>query len=234
MPLSSSAHPVDSGRRDSFSSASRGNADQLYRAAIRHSRHVRWLRLAVPAVLAAALVVVVGANYMPTVRGLRLPGELGKMVIKGTRITMQQPHLTGYTVDSRPYEFMANSAEQDITKPDLMELHQIQAKMEMEDKSTVNLTSTSGSYDMKTEILNLNESIHVVSSSGYEARLSEAAIDVHKGVLVSEKPVWVKLTGAVINAKRLEVRDSGEVIRFGGGVTMVVQPDQVTAQASNR
>jgi lipopolysaccharide export system protein LptC len=233
MPLSS-AYPVGSGRHGGFTTASHGNADRRYRAAMRHSRHVQWLRLGVPAVLAAALVVVVGANYLPTVGGLRLPGELGKMVIKGTRVTMQQPHLTGYTVDSRPYEFTASSAEQDITKPDQMELHQIQAKMVMEDKSTVNVTSASGLYDMKTEILNLNESIHLTSSTGYEARLTDAAIDVHKGVLVSEKPVWVKLTGAVINAKRLEVRDSGEVIRFGGGVTMVVQPDQVSARANER
>jgi len=233
MPLSS-AYPVGSGRHRGLSTASLGDADRRYRAAMRHSRHVQWLRLGVPAVLAAALVVVVGANYMPTVGGLRLPGELGKMVIKGTRVTMQQPHLTGYTVDSRPYEFTASSAEQDITKPDQMELHQIQAKMVMEDKSTVNVTSASGLYDMKTEILNLNESIHLISSTGYEARLTDAAIDVHKGVLVSEKPVWVKLTGAVINAKRLEVRDSGEVIRFGGGVTMVVQPDQITAQKSQQ
>jgi lipopolysaccharide export system protein LptC len=233
MPLSS-AYPVGSGRHGGFTTASHGDADRRYRAAMRHSRHVQWLRLGVPAVLAAALVVVVGANYMPTVGGLRLPGELGKMVIKGTRVTMQQPHLTGYTVDSRPYEFTASSAEQDITKPDQMELHQIQAKMVMEDKSTVNVTSASGLYDMKTEILNLNESIHLISSTGYEARLTDAAIDVHKGVLVSEKPVWVKLTGAVINAKRLEVRDSGEVIRFGGGVTMVVQPDQVSPRANER
>jgi lipopolysaccharide export system protein LptC len=233
MPLSST-YPVGNARRAGFSATSRVDADQRYRAAMRHSRHVQWLRLGVPAVLAAALVVVVGANYMPTVGGLRLPGELGKMVIKGTRVTMQQPHLTGYTVDSRPYEFTASSAEQDITKPDQMELHQIQAKMVMEDKSTVNVTSASGLYDMKTEILNLNESIHLLSTTGYEALLSDAAIDVHKGVLISEKPVWVKLTGTVINAKRLEVRDSGAVIRFGGGVTMVVQPDQITAQKSQR
>ena len=233
IPLSST-YPIGSGRRTNISTASRGDADQRYRRAMRHSRLVQWLRLGVPAVLAAALIVVVGANYMPTVGGLRLPGELGKMVIKGTKVTMQQPRLTGYTVDSRPYEFTAHSAEQDILKPDLMELHQIQAKMEMEDKSTVNVTSASGSYDMKTEILNLSESIHLLSSTGYEARLSDAAIDVHKGVLVSDKPVWVKLTGTVINAKRLEVRDSGAVIRFDGGVTMVVQPDQVTAQANER
>ena len=60
--------------------------------------------------------------------------ELGKLVIKGTKVTMQQPHLTGFTNNSRPYEFYANSAEQDITKPDLMQLREVHAKIELEDK----------------------------------------------------------------------------------------------------
>lgn len=195
---------------------------------------MHWLRVGVPAVLAAAILLVVGANYMPTVGGLRLPGELGKLVIKGTKVTMQQPRLAGFTVDSRPYQFTANSAEQDITKPDLMELHEIQAKIEMEDKSIVNVASNSGTYDMKTEMLTLIDNVHLVSSTGYEARLSEAAIDVHKGTVRSDKPVWVKLTNGVINAKRLEVLDSGDVIRFGGGVSMTVIPEQDSTQASNR
>jgi lipopolysaccharide export system protein LptC len=195
---------------------------------------VHWLRIGVPATLAAALLLVVGANYMPTVGSLRLPGELGKLVIKGTKVTMQQPRLSGFTVDSRPYQFTANSAEQEITKPDLMELHDIQAKIEMEDKSIVNITSNSGTYDMKTEMLTLIDKVHLVSSTGYEVRLSEAAIDVHKGTVRSDKPVWVKLTNGVINAKRLEVLDSGAVIRFGGGVSMTVVPEQDSTQASNR
>lgn len=195
---------------------------------------MHWLRIGVPAALAAALLLVVGANYMPTVGSLRLPGELGKLVIKGTKVTMQQPRLSGFTVDSRPYQFTANSAEQEITKPDLMELHDIQAKIEMEDKSIVNITSNSGTYDMKTEMLTLIDKVHLVSSTGYEVRLSEAAIDVHKGTVRSDKPVWVKLTNGVINAKRLEVLDSGAVIRFGGGVSMTVVPEQDSTQASNR
>jgi lipopolysaccharide export system protein LptC len=224
---------VESARRG-FSADARGDAEHLYRAAVRHSRLVRVLRIGVPALLAGALLLTIGANYMPAVGPLRLPGEIGKLVIKGHKVTMQQPRLTGYTVDSRPYEFTASSADQDITKPDLMDLHQIQAKIELEDKSVVNLTANSGSYDMKTEMLTLADKIHVVSSNGYEARLSEAAVDVHKGTIISEKPVWVKLTGSVIDGQKLEVRDSGNVIRFSGGVRMVVQPDKVNAQTSDR
>jgi lipopolysaccharide export system protein LptC len=222
-------------RRGGFTATSpRGNADQLYRAALRHSRHVHWLRMGVPAVIAAALLMVVAVNYMPAVGGLRLPGELGNLVINGTKVTMQQPRLSGFTVDSRPYEFTANSAEQDITKPDFMELHQIEAKIEMQDKSVVNVTSNSGLYDMKAEMLTLTESVHLVSSTGYEVRLSEAVVDIHKGNVVSEKPVWVKLTNGVITAHRLDVIDGGEVIRFSGGVAMTVTPDQDSTQAIKR
>jgi lipopolysaccharide export system protein LptC len=188
----------------------------------------------VPTALAAALLLTVGANYMPTVGGLRLPGEIGKLVIKGTKVTMQAPRLTGYTADSRPYEFTANSAEQDITLPDLMALNQIHAKIELEDKSMVNLTANSGGYNMKTELLTLVDAIHVVSSNGYEARLSEATVDVHSGTIISEKPVWVKLTGAVVDGQKLEVRDSGNVIRFTGGVRMVVQSEQIHTQTSDQ
>ena len=227
------AYPVESARRQ-FSAGSRGDIDQLYRAALRHSRHVHWLRIGVPAILAGALLSIVGVNYMPTVGRVRIPGEIGKLVIKGTKVTMQQPRLTGFTADSRPYEFTANSAEQDITKPDLMDLHQIAAKIEMEDKSMVNLTSSSGSYDMKSEILTLADNVHIVSSTGYEARLKEATIDARKGHVLSEKPVWVKLTNSVINAKQLEIRDNGDVIRFGGGVTMIVQPEQDSGRANER
>jgi lipopolysaccharide export system protein LptC len=226
-------HPAD-GTKRGYSATSLGDAGQIYRAALRHSRHVRWLRIGVPAAIAAALIVVVASNYMPAVGNIRLPGELGKLVIKGTRVTMQQPRLSGYTNDSRPYQFTANSAEQEITKPDFMELNQIQAKMEMEDKSMVNISSRAGTYDMKTEILTLIDQIHLVSTTGYEARLSEAAIDVHKGTVLSEKPVWVKLTNGVLTAKRLEVLESGQVIRFGGGVSMTMQPDQNAMQASAR
>jgi lipopolysaccharide export system protein LptC len=224
----------DTARRGGFTATSRSDADRIYRAALRHSRHVHWLRIGVPAVIAAALVTVVAINYLPAVGGFRLPGEIGKLVIKGTKVTMQQPRLTGFTLDSRPYEFTAKTAEQDITKPDVMELHQIEAKIEMQDKSTVNVTSKSGLYDMKTEMLSLADSVRLVSSTGYEVQLSEATVDVHKGNVVSNKPVQVKLKNGVINAKRLEVVDGGDLIRFAGGVAMTVQPNEQALEASGQ
>jgi lipopolysaccharide export system protein LptC len=220
------AYPAGAATGAGFSANSRGDIGRTYRAARRHSRYVRVLRFGVPAGILAVLLMVVAANYMPPIGRFRLPGELGKLVINGTKITMEQPRLTGFTNDSRAYEFTANAAAQDITKPDLVELRQPHAKIQMQDKSTVTMSAVSGVYNMKSEMLTLSEDINLVSSTGYEGRLSEALIDVRKGRVVSEKPVWVKLLNGFLNARRLEVADNGAMVRFGGGVAMTILPDK--------
>ena len=225
------AYPVGVASGAGFAASSRGDIGRTYRAARRHSRYVRLLRLGVPAGILAMLFMVVAANYMPPIGGLRLPGELGKLVIKGTKITMQQPRLTGFTNDSRAYEFTANAAAQDITKPDLVELHAPHAKIQMQDKSTVTMSAVSGVYNMKSEMLTLSDDIDLVSSIGYEGRLSEALIDVRKGSVVSEKPVSVKLLNGFLNAQRLEVVDNGAMVRFGGGIAMTILPDKSPTKA---
>jgi lipopolysaccharide export system protein LptC len=67
------------------------------------------------------------------------------------------------------------------------------------------------------------------STNGYEAQLADAVIDVRKGYISSDKPVEVKMTRGTLNANRLEVINSGEVIRFDGGVVMHLNPEQPVA-----
>jgi lipopolysaccharide export system protein LptC len=224
------AYAADSVERDAFKATSRSDTEIIFRRARRHSRRVHWLRIGVPAGIAFVLLSVIMANYLP-INSLRLPGELAKLVIKGTKITMEQPRLNGYTNDGRPYEFTAHAAAQDITKPDLMELQQLYAKMQTEDKNTVEMSARWGIYNMKTEILKLNDDIVLTSSTGYEGRLTEAVVDVRKGNVVSDKPVAVKLLNGVLNAKRLEVVENGDEIRFEGGVSMTLRPGDRSANA---
>jgi lipopolysaccharide export system protein LptC len=211
-----------------FATKSRNDFERGYRAALTHSRHVRLLRIGVPAGIAAILITVVVMNYLPPIGGFRLPGELGKLVIHGTKITMQAPRLTGFTNDSRAYEFAADSAAQDMTKPDLIELQTLHAKMQMEDKSTVDMAAISGLYNVKTEILTLNENIELHSSTGYEGHLTQAVIDVKKGTVVSDKPVQVTmLNGSLLNAQHLDISENGSVLRFTN-VQMTLMPGKET------
>jgi len=223
-------YPADAARDAAFPQSKRSDIEPVYRNALRHSRYVRWLRVGVLTSIAALLLGVAAANYLPSLGEIRLPGELGKLVIKGTKITMQAPKLTGYTNDARPYEFTANAAAQDITKPDLVELEQIHAKMGMADKSTVEMTAPSGIYDMKGNTLTLNEDIALASSTGYAARLTEAVVDMKTGNVVSEQPVKVKLLNGSLNGKRMQITDKGDVIHFDG-VAMTLLPDKNSDKA---
>src|SRR5262249_26019074 len=79
-------------------------------------------------------------------------------------------------------------------------------------------------YNTKTEHLTLTQNIVVTSSSGYQAFLNEAVVDVRGSKITSEKPVEVKTATWTINANRMEVADSGDLMRFerGGFVTLIM------------
>jgi lipopolysaccharide export system protein LptC len=77
--------------------------------ASRHSRIVRILRVAVPAAVILALAVIILVSIFNPFRMLlpKLPLEMGNLVVSGTKITMESPHLSGYSPDRRPYEVRA-------------------------------------------------------------------------------------------------------------------------------
>jgi lipopolysaccharide export system protein LptC len=197
-----------------------------FRTAARHSRRVRVLRVTLPIAIVLAAAGVVAVSYFNPLRMLSLPRlDLGKVVVSGTKVTMAAPRLAGFTRDARAYDLTARAASQDVTKPDILELEGIRAKIAMQDKSNVDLTADSGIYDRKIDELTLIDNILLTSSAGYEARLKRALVEVKSGRITSQQPVDVKFLNGTLNANKLEVDDKGEVIRFEGGVSMLLNPD---------
>ena len=86
----------------------------------------------------------------------------------------------------------------------------------------VEMSAVTGIYDTKAETLKLERNILLSSSTGYQARLSEATVDIRKGNVVSDQPVEVKLLQGTLNANRLEIVDSGDLVRFLNGVDMML------------
>jgi lipopolysaccharide export system protein LptC len=202
---------------------SRGNSDRAFRSARRHSRVVRILRVAIPIVVILGFTGIFMLVYFNPLRMLaKLPIDVGNLVVAGTKITMEKPHLSGFTSDARAYELSADAAKQDLTKPDMIELSNLRAKVQMQDKSTVQISAAAGLYDNKSEMLNLERDIMLTSSAGYTSRLSEATVDIRKGNVVSKHPVEVEMLQGNLNANGLEIVDSGDLVRFDGGVNMTV------------
>jgi lipopolysaccharide export system protein LptC len=113
----------------------------------------------------------------------------------------------------------------------MVELQGIHATMEMRDKVTFETTAKEGLYNTKTEQLTLNHNIVVTSSSGYQAFLNEAVVDVRASKIVSDKPVEVKTATWSINANRMEVSEAGDLMRFDRGVFVTLVLDGTTSGA---
>jgi|SRR5262249_8036970 len=197
---------------------------RLLRLARRHSAHVRFLRRAVPGGAIAALVIFIGAQWLSGAVA-ELPVSAGKLVVSGTKITMEAPKLTGFTQDNRAYNITAEAAAQDITNPTIMELTGVHAKIELQSKGVADITSVSGTYDSKTEFLTLTQYVHLITSDGYEGFFTEVRIDSRKNLIVSEKPVEVNLPNGKLNAQRMEIVDGGALMRFDGGIKLVLTGD---------
>jgi lipopolysaccharide export system protein LptC len=196
--------------------------DARFAIAARHSRMVRVLRVAVPAVVALAMAGVVAISIFNPFRALmkQLPVDMDNLVVSGSKITMESPHMSGFSPDQRPYELWAKTATQDLNDPDHVELKVLRAKILQEDRSTVTLDARTGRFDTKAQLLDLRKDIFLQSSTGYEARLSQALLDIGKGTVTSEEPVDVKLLNGTLTADKLRITEKGELVRFEGHVVM--------------
>jgi lipopolysaccharide export system protein LptC len=195
---------------------------RAFRAALRHSRLVRLMRVGIPACLLMAAAAFAVYQWLDPMRVLaKLPVGTDGVVLSGSKIIMRQPRLNGYTKDERPYLVTARSAAKDLTNPDMLELDDIKTTIAIPGGGNVEVTASQGLYSGKAETIRLQRNV-LVSSSEYEVSLREALVDVRAGSVVSEQPVEVRMLQGTISANRLEVRESGAVIRFGGGVTLVI------------
>lgn len=207
--------------------------DVRFAAAARHSRLVRVLRVAVPGLVLLAMAAIVGVSVFNPFRILtNLPIDMGNLVVSGTKITMETPHLSGFSPDGRPYELWAKAATQDLTDPDHVELATLRAKVVMEDRSTTTMDARSGLFNSKTQVLELYKDVFLQSSTGYEARMTQAVIDIGKGTVASDEQVDVKLLNGTLVGQRLRIIDHGEVVRFEGGVVMNLMMDPPTPAES--
>jgi lipopolysaccharide export system protein LptC len=194
-----------------------------YRQAARHSRRVRVLRLALPAIAALTVGAVLLVSWFNPLRALAsLPIDPTRLGISGTTIRMESPRLSGFSRDNRPYELSAEAAAQDLTKPTQIELFGIRAKVGLADRNTVVIASKAGAFDANAQHLVLRDGIEIAATNGYAARLADAAVDVRRGTIVTENPVDVTLLNGSLKANRMEVRDSGNVVTFERGVSMIL------------
>lgn len=222
--MSATATRTDWAHRRSFASVAMAPLGddpvrrRAFAAAERHSRLVRFLRVATPAAaLLAVAALTLFAIYDPfrrEVAGL----SVGELSIDGTKIVMSHPRLTGSRSDGRAYVVNAAKAIQDVAHPTSVELRQIEGDIAMADDSRLRVSAAVGYYDNVRQFLKLAQDVHLRSPT-YDIALATADIDFKSGIYRSDQPVTIVThNGATVRADSAEARDNGAELTFVGHV----------------
>lgn len=202
-------------------SSDRPTLEARFARAARHSRLVRFLRVSIPGIVTVALTSVVGLSLFNPFRVVAdVPTNLDNIVVSGTKITMESPHMSGFTPDERPYELWAKTAVQDVSNADTVDLDVPRGKMLLEDRSTMTVDARTGRFNNKSQVLDLYKDVFLQTSTGYEARLNHARVEIATGAVSTDDGVNVKFDGGRVKADRLRMTERGEVVRFEGNVVM--------------
>ncbi|MDI4665746.1 hypothetical protein K9U40_15655 [Xanthobacter autotrophicus] len=192
-----------------------------FSSARRHSRRVRWVKRLLPLSIVVAVVAIGAVSVLSRLKlSIELPFDIGHLTLTGSRLTMELPKLSGFTDDNRGYRVTARTATQDLTHPDVIDLTDIEARLEMSDKGWASVSAKVGSFDTKKQFITLGDGVDLAMNGGYGGRLHDAEVDVKAGTIATEKPVVFTYLDGKLVADRLHVGDRGTRALFEGNVQL--------------
>ena len=193
--------------------------------AARHSRRVRMLRRAIPVGVAVAVAGLLAVWLFDPFREI-LPANFSAQGfnLSTSQVTMQMPKLAGFKKDNRPYEVVAKQAIQDVSKPSVINLIEMDAHLSLDNGQSANLTAKQGIYDTQNETLEVKTDVRVKTTSGYDITLEQASMKFKTGDISSDKPVTVKMADGEVSADSLQVGDNGKHVTFIGNVRSRMEP----------
>ncbi len=200
------------------------------REAGRHTARVRFLRRAMVlgSVLGVSVIAIV--VLFDPFHHLPLNFSVGSVGVEGTVVTMEAPKISGLKPDGGAYAITARQGVQDITKPSVMELRDVDATVGMLDNTSSRITAESGVYDGKVDTMTLTGHARIKSTGGYDLMMRSAVMNFKTGIFSSRERLKVDVSGGTIAADQLDVTDNGHKVSFEGGVTSLFNaPEEAAA-----
>jgi lipopolysaccharide export system protein LptC len=195
----------------------------VFRAAERHSRRVRFLKFALPAIALVGAAVFSWFTFFST---SNIPSNisLDSAGIQDGKLVMTNPKLDGFTKDKLPYKMSAARALQDVGNSSLITLENISAEIPVGSELRAQVSAKSGLYDNANRQLKLDNDITLTTSDGMKAQLKSADINIEANTMSTDQPVRIENDSASIVADSMKITESGKVMVFEKGVRLVIQP----------
>ena len=208
----------------------RRGGEGAYRAAKRHSRLVRGLKIVLPLLAVGGIALFwASARYFPS----DLAGLVSSTTIdvKTKSIVMSTPRISGFEGTKRAYEVKATRATQSIGDPKVLTFEKISAHIGLDNGGTATVEAAIGIYNGNNNTLELKDGITAATTTGYSAKLQQAAIDLAKGNLKTSTPVELHSKEGTLRADSMDVIDRGKHVTFRGNVSVTFIPPGKLATA---
>jgi lipopolysaccharide export system protein LptC len=216
---------LESGTHGDIGTRHAKRGEDQFVAAERHSRRVRFLKIAFPVVATAGVALLAAFTVLRPASTTGVSTD--SVSLSDGRIVMANPKLDGLTGDKRPYAMRAERAFQEIGRDGLVELEKITAELPFGTNSTAQLRAGGGFFDNTRNVLDLGRTIELTTSDGMTAKLASARIDIGKNSLSTDKPVDISTAGSRITAGKLSVSEGGKLLVFETNVRLTIDPKKL-------
>jgi lipopolysaccharide export system protein LptC len=178
------------------------------------SRLIRRLRLALPAAMAAILVLLAGWVALGAVLA-----RLGEARPQGQAlIHMTNAHFFGRDASGRPYVLSAAEASRDDKDLKLVTLRLPTLVLDSEGERSTRIAADHGVYREDDRIVRLDGHVTLRNSAGDVFRTDRAVADTVQGTASGPSPVYGVGPTGDISAESFDVYDRGERVVFRGEV----------------
>ncbi|MCW5717675.1 MAG: LPS export ABC transporter periplasmic protein LptC [Bauldia sp.] len=195
------------------------NAADGFPAAARHSRRVRFLRIALPAAVIVAVAAYVVVTRSGTPAGVP-EVNYDNIVFGGEATVIERPRLTGYQAGGEAYALEADRATQRNDDPDVLTLEGVRANFELPDGINAAFTAPAGDYDQRTGTMRLSGGLTMTLDNGIDATMETIVVDVANGTITTDRPFTLRADGVTIEGNTLDM--TTERMTIGGGVHAVM------------
>lgn len=207
---------------------------QRIRAGGAYSRFANSMRIALPLIAGAIAIIVIAWPQLGE-KPKRFSLGVSKVTVNdGGGQQIVNPRFTGTDTDHRPYTVTADAASQIQTSPTMIDLSFPRADITLTSGAWLAVSSESGLFDRKTQMLALKGAVNLFHDTGYELRTNSADVDLGAGVASGNDPVVGQGPFGHMNSAGFQILDHGKRVIFTGKSKLVLFPSADKPSKPNR
>ena len=190
-----------------------------------HDRTVRALAIILPGLIGALLAVLVIAPFSP--RGeISFLLDRNKVAMLTDRLRVISAMYRGQDDAGRNFSVTAGSAVQHSAAKDLVEMHDITARVMLSNGPAI-LTTGSGVYDFGRQIIDVPTPVNFETADGYRMVTGGADIDIGKRLLVSKGRAEGRIPAGTFTADRINADLEARTITLDGHARLRMEPGKL-------